>query len=102
MTAKKVAYLTIIVPCALGLAIGYIGMQLHPILYYLSYPLALQILCSCIRLYMFPGELFDPYTCLSKDDSAVFKRSFRIVYISSLFLWVAITYLVTLLWGAWW
>jgi len=97
MIIRKVLYLIAIVLCALVMALGYMVLSLPPILL-IAFPGALLMFCACLRLYMFTGELFDPYTCLSESAPAVFKKWFYIVYVFSVTMG---SFAVLCLWR-WW
>ena len=50
----------------------------------LGYVMLILFFPSCLRLYMFPNSVFDPYTGFAKDDSAIFHRTTSCVRVGSM------------------
>ena len=97
MTIRQVVYLVFIVLFALTAPLGCYIVIHQPVCLPL-FPGMVLIFRSCLRLYMFPNELFNPYTGFSKNDSAVFKKYNRIVFVSSMIVGCLMIYFMFKLW----
>ena len=97
MTTRQTLYLVFIVLFTLVVPVGCFFVFEHPI-FVAFFPGFLLIFRSCLRLYMFPNELFDPYTGYSTNDSAVFKKYNSIVSGSCMIIGVLLMFYIVKDW----
>jgi len=100
MTIRQIVYLVLLVLFALGMAYG-CGMFFNTskaptgLMVFLG---MLVIFRPSLRLFILPNELFDPFTCFSKNDSAVFIKYHRIVFVSSMIVGCLMIFIMFALW----
>jgi len=100
MTIRQIVYLILLVLFALGMALVsgmFFNTSKAPtgVMVFLG---MMVVFRPSLRLYILPYELFDPYTCFSKNDSAIFIKYHRIVYISSMIVGVLMIFIRFQLW----
>jgi hypothetical protein len=97
---KKIIYLIIFSLLTLGFAIygrmtwGDLtidgNVSLEYVMFIGCYPPMIYVLHSCLRLYLIPGELFDPWSGIAQSDSERFRQYNTWVSIMSTFVGIAI------------
>ena len=100
MTIRQIVYLVLLVLFALGMAYG-CGMVCNTSKAptgVMVFPGLLWIFRPSLRLFILPNELFDPYTGISKNDSAVFKKYHHFVFISGMIVGFLVIFILFALW----